>query len=224
MPAAVDGVDIPGEDGAVERHLCVRNREGLLGLVQMNVLEFHPWGAPAGAPESPDRLIFDLDPGAGVSWKSMVEAAVMVRDAIAQAKLRGFARVSGGKGVHIVVPLRPGHTWEQAKTFSKAAAEALVKLAPRRFVATPGAPNREGRIFIDYLRNARGATAIASYSTRARPGAPVALPVAWDELEGLESAHAFSVPAVLRRLAAAPPDPWRGMGSAGGVLPNRPRP
>jgi bifunctional non-homologous end joining protein LigD len=221
MPDAVDGVDVRTDDGTVERHICIRNLEGLLGLVQMNVLEFHPWGAPAEAPENPDRLIFDLDPGAGVSWRQIVEGAIMVRDAMAQTKLRGFARVSGGKGIHVVVPLRQGHTWEQAKTFSKAAAEALVKLAPRRFVATPGAPNREGRIFIDYLRNTRGATAVASYSTRARPGAPVALPVAWDELAGLESASAFGVPAVLRRLVSDPPDPWRTLRSSAGTLPNR---
>jgi bifunctional non-homologous end joining protein LigD len=219
MPAAVDGVDVPDEDGTVTRHLCVRDAEGLLGLVQMNVLEFHPWGAKAADIESPDRLIFDLDPGAGVSWKLMVEAAVMVRDALAQAKLRGFARTSGGKGIHVVVPIRHGHTWDQARTFCRAAAEALVKLAPRRFVAVAGAPNREGRIFIDYLRNARGATAIASYSTRARPGAPVALPVSWDELEGLESAAAFNTLAVMKRLAGAQTDPWRGLDSAAAKLP-----
>src|SRR4029078_1501125 len=128
-------------------HLCIRNLEGLLGLVQMNVLEFHPWGSCADNIERPDRLVFDLDPGAGVTWKQTVDAAIMVRDALAQAKLRGFARVSGGKGVHVVVPIRAGHTWDQAKTFCKAAAEALVKIAPHRFVATPGASNREGRIF-----------------------------------------------------------------------------
>lgn len=219
MPAAVGGVDVPGDNGKTERHLCISNADGLLGLVQMNALEFHPWGSAADAPNTPDRLIFDLDPGAGVSWKQTVEAAVMVRDALAQARLRGFARTSGGKGIHIVVPIKRDHTWDQAKAFCKAAAEALVKLAPRTFVAVAGAPNREGRIFIDYLRNARGATAIASYSTRARPGAPVALPVAWDELAGLESAHAFNALSVMRRLAGDPPDPWRALPSSAGSLP-----
>lgn len=219
MPAAVGGVDITGEDGKTERHLVIQDAEGLLGLVQMNALEFHPWGARADAVDSPDRLVFDLDPGPGVAWKQAVEAAVMVRDALAQVRLRGFARTSGGKGIHIVVPLKDGHTWDRAKVFCKAVADTLAKIAPRRFVTTSGVQNREGRIYIDYLRNARGATAIAPYSTRARPGAPVALPVAWDELAGLESAGAFAVPSVMRRLAAAGPDPWDSLPAAAGVLP-----
>ena len=216
MPAGVEGVNV----GDAEPELCIRDAGGLLALVQMNVLEFHPWGSRAAAVESPDRLVFDLDPGSGVSWSQTVQAAVMVRDALAQAKLTGFARVSGGKGVHVVVPLRAGHTWDQARSFCRAAAEALVKIAPRRFVAVAGAANRPGRIFIDYLRNARGATAIAPHSTRARPGAPVALPVTWDELPGLESAACFGIPSVLRRLAAGAPDPWHGIAAAAGRLPN----
>ncbi len=222
MPASVGSVDVPDDDGEPEKYLCIRDADGLLALAQMNVLEFHPWGARGGADalENPDRLIFDLDPGAGVRWKQIVEDAHLVRDALAQAKLRAFARLSGGKGIHLVVPLKPGHTWEQARAFCKAAAEALVRLAPRRFVATSGASNREGRVFIDYLRNVRGATAIAPYSTRARPGAPVAMPVAWDELAGFDSAAALRVPAVLRRLATDPADPWKGLASAAGRLPN----
>lgn len=220
MPAAVDGVDIAEDDGKVERHLMVRDAAGLLGLVQMNVLEFHPWGSTAADPESPDRLVLDLDPGSGVSWKQIVESAVMVRDALAQVKLKGFARTSGGKGVHVAVALKPEHTWEQVKSFSRAFAEALVKIAPRRFVATSGERNRENRIFIDYLRNSRGATAIGSYSTRARPGAPVALPVAWDELAGLNSASAFTVPSVIRRVVAGAPDPWEKLSASAGTLPS----
>ncbi|CAG1007350.1 Multifunctional non-homologous end joining protein LigD [Phycisphaerales bacterium] len=223
MPTAVEGVEVPTDDGKSERHLVIRDAAGLLGLVQMNALEFHPWGAKAGTVETPDRLVFDLDPGPGVMWRQTVEGAVMVRDALAQLKLRGFARLSGGKGIHIVVPVKGDHTWEQAKAFSRAVAETLVKMAPRRFVATAGVHSREGRIFIDYLRNARGATAIAPYSTRARPGAPVALPVAWDELAGLESASAFSTAAVVRRLASGSPDPWEAMPSAAGTLPRRGR-
>jgi bifunctional non-homologous end joining protein LigD len=219
MPAVVDGVNIKDDDGKTERHLVVHDAEGLLGLVQMNVLEFHPWGSTAAAPEAPDRLVFDLDPGQGVPWKQTVESALMVRDALSQVKLNGFARTSGGKGVHIIVPIKPCQTWEQAKSFTRAFAATLVKIAPRRFVATSGEHNRENRVFIDYLRNARGATAIASYSTRARPGAPVALPVAWDELAGLSSASAFNVPAVIRRVTSAVPDPWEGLAAAAGELP-----
>jgi bifunctional non-homologous end joining protein LigD len=117
------------------------------------------------------------------------------------------------------VPIRPLHTWEKAKAFCKAVADTLVKLAPRRFIATAALAGREGRIFIDYLRNARGATAIAPYCVRARPGAPVALPVAWDELDGLESGNAFTAPSVLRRLATESRDPWEDMPAAAAKLP-----
>jgi bifunctional non-homologous end joining protein LigD len=217
MPASISSVQIPDDKGNPESHLVIKNVEGLLALVQMSVLEFHPWGAPADKPESPDRLVFDLDPGADVPWKQTVQSSMMVREALSQVGLRGFARTSGGKGVHVVVPLRAGaHDWTSAKAFCRAFAETLVRLAPQRFVATPGEHNRTGRVLVDYWRNIRGATAIASYSTRARPGAPVALPVAWDELDGLSSAAAFTVPGVLKRLGA--PDPWESFGAAAGTM------
>ena len=219
MPSAVEGVQIAGESGKTERHLTVRDVNGILGLVQMNALEFHPWGALAARPEEPDRLIFDLDPGKEVPWRQVCEGALMVRDALGQIGLHGFARVSGGKGVHIVVPLKSGHTWDQAKRFSRAVADAMVRLAPKRFVATAAVAQRVGRIYLDYLRNTRGATAIAAYSTRARPGAPVALPVSWDELPGLGSGAAFTPPAVLRRIRSEP-DPWAGMEAVAGKLPS----
>jgi bifunctional non-homologous end joining protein LigD len=216
MPPSVLGVKVPDDP---EEHLLIKDKDGLMGLVQMSVLEFHPWGSSATNPDAPDRIIFDLDPGPGVSWRQTVEGAVMVRDALAQVKLRGYARTSGGKGVHVVVALKPTHTWEQVKTFCKAFADTLTRLAPTRFIATSTIKSREGRIYVDYLRNTRGATAIASYSTRARPGAPVALPVSWDELEGIESAAAFTVPSVLRRLASAAPDPWETLKMSAGTLP-----
>jgi bifunctional non-homologous end joining protein LigD len=218
MPAAVEGVDITEEDGKVERHLMIADADGLLGLVQMNALEFHPWGALASSPLEPDRLVFDLDPGDGVAWRQVCEGAAMLRDALTQVGLTGFARVSGGKGVHVVVPLRSGHTWGQAKRFTRAVAETLVRLAPRRFVSTSVLAHRPGRIYVDYLRNTMGATAVASYSSRARPGAPVALPVAWDELPGLGSGAAFTVPSVTRRLRSDR-DPWEGMTATAGPLP-----
>jgi bifunctional non-homologous end joining protein LigD len=216
MPPSVLSVAVPDDP---DEHLLIKNAEGLLGLVQMSVLEFHPWGSRAETPDTPDRIIFDLDPGPGVSWRQTVDGAVMVRDALAQIKLRGYARTSGGKGVHVVVALKPEHTWEQVKTFCKAFADTIVRIAPARFIAIASVKSREGRIYLDYLRNTRGATAIGSYSTRARPGAPVALPVAWDELEGIESAAAFAVPSVLRRLAAASPDPWETLKMSAGRLP-----
>lgn len=218
LPPAVAAVSVKSDDGKAERHLMVRDAAGLLGLVQMNALEFHAWGSPASDPESPDRLVLDLDPGEGVPWKQVAQGAAMIRDALGQLGLHGFARVSGGKGVHIVVPLKPGHDWARVKAFTRAVAETMVRLAPRRFVASSATAQRGGRIYIDYLRNTRGATAVASYSTRARPGAPVALPVSWDELPGLPSAAAFSPPAVVRRLASDP-DPWAAFEASAGTLP-----
>jgi bifunctional non-homologous end joining protein LigD len=216
MPPSVLRVKVPDDP---EDHVLIKDEQGLMGLVQMSVLEFHPWGSLATNPDAPDRIVFDLDPGLGVSWSQTVDGALMVRDALSQVKLRGYARTSGGKGIHVVVALKPAHTWEQVKTFCKAFADTLTRLAPTRFIATSTIKSREGRIYLDYLRNTRGATAIASYSTRARPGAPVALPVAWDELEGIESAAAFTVPSVLRRLASAAPDPWETLKMSAGALP-----
>jgi bifunctional non-homologous end joining protein LigD len=219
MPPAVRGVDVPSDEGE-QRQLLIRDAEGLLGLVQMSALEFHPWGSTASDLEHPDRLIFDLDPGSDVSWRQIVEAARTVREALKQVGLTGFAKVSGGKGIHVVVPLRPRTaTWEHAKVFTKAVAETLAKASPRRFVAVVTPSARAGRVYIDYQRNTRGATAVAPYSTRARPGGPIALPVAWDELDGLDSAAAFSPASVLRRLASGSPDPWEGMERAAGTLP-----
>lgn len=218
MPAAIRGVDILSSEGVSEPHLLITDAAGLVGLVQMNALEIHPWGAKAEDPDKPDRLIFDLDPGEGVSWRTVVDAAVMVRDALKQVKLTGFVRTTGGKGLHVVIPIKPVHTWDAAHAFSRAVAETLVKIAPRRFVATSIKEQRAGRVYIDYLRNLRGATAVGPYSTRARPGGPVALPIGWDELSGVVSPAAFNVYSVLARVKAGSPDPWAGIDAAAGVL------
>jgi bifunctional non-homologous end joining protein LigD len=223
MPPAVRGADIADSEGKIERHLMINDADGLLGLVQMSALEIHPWGSrappPPEAPDHPNLMIFDLDPGADVGWQTVVRSALLLRDSLTQVGLRGFARLSGGKGIHVVVPLRPLHTWAECTRFAKAAAEALVRLAPRWFIATSAIERRQGRIYIDYLRNVRGATAVASYCTRARPGAPVALPVEWDELDGLPSASAFNPMSVMRRLAAGNLDPWREFQTSAGALP-----
>ncbi|MDX2148363.1 MAG: DNA ligase D [Planctomycetota bacterium] len=219
LPEAVESVDVDGPEGEAEPYLLVRNVDGLMGLVQMNAIELHPWGSRAGALETPDRVIFDLDPGEGVAWKRTAQAAFMLRDALTQVGLASFARVSGGKGVHVVVPITPTHGWARVKSFAKGVADAMVRLAPRQFIATMALKDRPGKIFLDYLRNGRGATAIASYCLRARAGAPVALPVAWDELPGLESGKALAAPAVLRRLEANEPDPWAEFEASARPLP-----
>jgi bifunctional non-homologous end joining protein LigD len=179
----------------------------------------HVWGSRAEHIEQPDLIVFDLDPSEELPWSAVVEAALELRERIEALGLVGFVRVTGGKGLHVVVPVVPGPKWPSVKRFAHALVNEMVRDAPARYTGTLSKRRRVGKIFIDYLRNARGATAIAPYSTRALPGGPVALPVAWDELKGLESARAFTIPAVLRRLAASPPDPWKDLSSSAGTHP-----
>jgi bifunctional non-homologous end joining protein LigD len=193
-----------------EKAVVIRDADGLRALVQASVLEIHPWGASAADPDRPDRLVFDLDPGNGVAWDEIVAGALEVRERLRASGFGTFVKTSGGKGLHVVVPLRPSAGWDAAKAFAKAVASAMAKDAPDRFVATVSKKARDGRIFVDYLRNQRGATAVAAYSTRARAGAPVSIPVAWDELPSLGSGARFGVASLLGRLAALGKDPWAG--------------
>jgi bifunctional non-homologous end joining protein LigD len=221
MPAGIHSVDVsasaPG--GETEQHLMIDDVRGLLGLVQMSAIELHPWGARAVHVEEPDRLIFDLDPGEGVAWRTVADAAAMVKQALDQIGLRGFPRTSGGKGLHVVVPLAPGESWASVSGFARAAAQTLARLAPKRFVATVSKSARIGRVYVDHLRNVRGATAVCAYSLRARPGpAAAATPVGWAELPGLSGGNAFTLEAVLRRVTGSG-DPWEGFEDAAGTLP-----
>ena len=161
--------------------------------------------------EKPDRLIFDLDPGENVPWEVVIEAARDVRDRLAALGLQSFVKASGGKGLHIVVPVQPEAGWDEAKTFTKKVAETMAKERPNRYVATVAKRARDSRIFIDYLRNDRGATAIAAYSTRGFPRASVSTPLDWDELSpGLGSDH-FTVGNLPHRLSSLNRDPWLGI-------------
>ena len=198
-----------GDDDA----LVIEGVDGLMALVQASVLEIHPWGSRADDPDRPDRIVFDLDPGEGVGWPAVVAGARAVRDRLDALGHAGFVKTSGGKGLHVVVPLLPRAGWDVAKGFARDLATALERDAPDRFTATLAKPARHGRIFVDYLRNGRGATAVAAYSPRARPGAPVATPLAWQDLATVASGDAYRVDTVLRRLDAAP-DPWDGMEAA----------
>src|SRR5690606_20191472 len=148
-------------------------------LVQFNALEFHPWGAHAADPDRADRVVFDLDPGPDVPFAEVKRAASDIRKLLAKLELESFLRVSGGKGLHVVVPLNPGCDWDLTRRFAHGFADALAKSEPDRFLATATKSRRNRRIFVDYLRNGRGATAVASYSLRAREGAPVAMPLSW---------------------------------------------
>lgn len=207
----VAAVRLKEEGGHAAEYLVARDEAAVLELVQFNAIEFHPWGAHADTPDRADRVVFDLDPGPDVPFAEVKRAATDIRRHLARLDLESFLRVSGGKGLHVVVPLAPGCDWALTKRFARGFAEALAGAEPGRFLATASKRLRNRRIFVDYLRNGRGATAVASYSLRARPGAPVALPIAWSALARLPRADAFhlaDVPALLRRRRK---DPWDGI-------------
>jgi bifunctional non-homologous end joining protein LigD len=198
------------DTGDKEPTLAIDDLTGLVSLVQAGVVEIHPWGSTVDQLGRPDRLIIDLDPGENVPWAVVIEAAYDVRDRLAALGLQSFVKTSGGKGLHVVVPIEPEADWDVAGTFAKAIAEKMAEERPDRYVTTISKRARDARIYIDYLRNGRGATAVAAYSTRAVPRAPVSTPVHWDELSpGLRSDH-FTVGNLLHRLASLKEDPWHG--------------
>jgi len=193
--------------------------DGLIALVQAAALEIHPWGSRSTDLDHPDRLIFDLDPGEGITFADLVGTAREVRTRLAKAKLESFVKTTGGKGLHVVAPIEPRSSWEQAKNFCRALAEAMARDNPQRFTATVVKKARAGRIYIDYLRNARGATAVAPYSTRARPGAAVSVPLTWDELASTSSASQFTLGNLGKRLQHLAHDPWVGFFAVRQTLP-----
>ena len=200
--------------------LAIDDLDGLIGLVQAGVLEIHPWGAPIATLEQPDMLIMDLDPGEDVAWAAVIEAAGEVRDRLDRAGLASFVKTSGGKGLHVVAPLKPAADWAAVKAFTKKIAVGMAADSPDRYVATMTKSKRRGKIFVDYLRNGRGSTAVAAYSTRARPGAPVSMPLGWDELDqGVGPAH-FTVANTPSRLAHLDVDPWGDFRRAAAPLPS----
>jgi bifunctional non-homologous end joining protein LigD len=210
------------EKSGVATYVGIDSLEGLIGLVQFGVIEFHPWGSRADDLDRPDRMIFDLDPDPVLEWAAVTQAATELRDRLSALKLRSFLKTTGGKGLHVVVPLTPAAGWAEVKEFARGVATAMVEDAPDRFVATMTKAKRTGKIFIDFFRNDRGATAIAAYSTRARPGAPIATPLHWDELDaGVRSDH-FTVSNIFRRLKALERDPWADIGKVRQTLPGRP--
>ena len=196
------------EKTKTEEYLALYDLPGLVSLVQMGVLEIHLWGSQADQFEKPDRLFFDLDPDPSVDWPHVVTAAKEVRLLLEQLDLTSFLKTTGGKGLHIVVPIRRRTSWDDAKAFCRAVAEFLVAAAPDRYIATMSKAARTGKIFVDYLRNDRGATAIAAYSTRARPGAPVSVPITWDELSNKITSNHFNIQNLPARLSRLKKDPW----------------
>jgi bifunctional non-homologous end joining protein LigD len=199
---------LPNAGPGGDRMLAIDSLDGLTALVQAGVLEIHPWGASLDDVEHPDRLIFDLDPGADVPWSDMVKTAVEVRERLKRDGLSSFVKTTGGKGLHVVAPLVPKADWDEVKGYAHRFAEAMIADKPQLYAATMAKRERVGHIFIDYLRNGRGATAVAPYSTRARAGAPVSMPIAWDELPEIrgDSFHVPGVDVILGRLGRG--DPW----------------
>ncbi|MBM9913626.1 MULTISPECIES: DNA ligase D [Stenotrophomonas] len=219
---AVHAVPLQQKSGR-EDYVYIDDERGLLQLVQMNTLELHPWGATVADPEHPDRLVFDLDPGEGVSWADVKRGARDVRDRLQETGLRSFVRLSGGKGVHVVVPLLPKADWEDAKAFCEAFAQAMAEQAPDRYVATMSKAKRSGVIFIDWLRNTRGATSVCSWSLRARESAGVAVPLRWEELARVGAADAFPMDKALARAKRLKADPWQGIDALKQTLPTSKR-
>jgi bifunctional non-homologous end joining protein LigD len=201
------------ESGGSSNYLYVESADEVFELVQFNALEFHPWATRIDDTERTDYLVFDLDPGPGVTWSRVAAAAQLVHERCSAEGLAAFLRTSGGKGLHVVVPLRPAVPWSIAKDFAQAFAHSIAESRPHDFIATASKQRRQGKIFIDYLRNTRGATSIASYSLRARPGAPVATPLRWDELSQLKNATGFTLRNVPARLRALGADPWQNFDS-----------
>ena len=210
MPAAI-------REGrtAKQPYLAIDDVDGLIAMAQMSAIELHPWGASEADPTHPDRLVFDLDPGEGVPWPEVIKAAHEVRARLEALRLQSWCRTTGGKGLHVVVPLRPDADWEEAKPFCRAFAEEMAQEFPERYLAHLKIADRRGRILIDWLRNGLGATAVASFCPRARPGATVATPVDWSEVTPKLDPAAFTVLSVPTRLARLRKDPWAGLRCGG---------
>jgi bifunctional non-homologous end joining protein LigD len=210
-PEAIKRFEI-AEERRTEIYPYIENLAGLVALAQMGVLEIHPWGSRVEKLETPDRITFDLDPDPGSPWPRVTEAAVGVREALLEIGLKSFAKTTGGKGLHVVVPLTPKLGWDEVKAFAKWVADSLVAQSPGQFTANMAKKARGGRIYLDYLRNSRGATAVGAYSPRARPGAPVSTPLFWEEVEKGVHPNGFAVETLPNRLASLGSDPWAEMG------------
>ena len=216
MPEAIDTIEVPEGEGHAQ-YMMVNDVAGLVATVQMGVLELHAWGATGAALDHPDRVVFDLDPADDVPWATVVEGAQLVRGLLKEIGLDCFLKTSGGKGLHVMVPIRPEHDWAVVKDWAHRFAAHLARHLPDRFIAKMSKAARNGKIFIDYLRNAPGATTVVAYSVRARDGAPVSAPITWEELDlgkGIKADHfrVSTMPARIRSLEQH--DPWAGFGQA----------
>jgi len=219
-PLAIRRVRIR-EKTKVGEYLIADTLPALVGLVQINVLEVHTWNSRFADVERPDRVVIDLDPGSGIAWAQVVEAARLVRGLLRALDLDAFPKTTGGRGVHVVVPVTPSADWTACLEFARALARALVRKRPDLFTERFAKAGRDDRILVDYLRNNRTNTSIAAYSTRAKPDAPVSTPVAWSELTAARTPERFTMATVAARLASLKADPWKAYWTARQRLPAR---
>jgi bifunctional non-homologous end joining protein LigD len=219
MPETIEALPAAGRS---KRYLAIDSEAGLLAAVQFGALEFHPWGARRATLAYPDRLVLDLDPAADVPFKNLKSAARLLRDLLAAAEVTSFPLLTGGKGIHVVAPLDETRTWAEVTAFAKAFADRLARAQPGLFVAKAAKSKRQGRIYLDWQRNAETATAIAPFSPRARAGAPVACPVSWEELSRIDGPAAYDLERARRRIAALKCDPWEGYFDLAQTVPDLP--
>jgi bifunctional non-homologous end joining protein LigD len=213
LPPGVQTIDLADEEERAA-FIAVTEAKGYLALAQFGAIEFHLWGCHIDDPEHPDRLVIDLDPDTALSWREVCDAAEILRQRLLSMGFEPFLRTTGGKGLHLVLALAAGHDWRTVKGFAEAFSRAMAADAPGLFVAVSSKERRKGRIYLDYLRNGRGASAVASYSLRARPGFPVATPILWDELRKLSGGDAFNRLNLIGRIETLAADPWDGLGSS----------
>ena len=219
MGEHVKHLPIKEKDGEVADYLYFDDVRGLLACVQMGTIEFHGWGSRVGKVENPDRLVFDLDPDVGLDFAAVRSAAERLRELLADLGLKSFPLLTGGKGIHVVVPLDAKAKWDKVKSFAERFSRAVAEAEPERFTANIRKAQRKGRIFLDWLRNQRGATAVLPHSARAREGAPVAAPIAWEELDEYKGGNAFSIRDADRLIDRASSKLLAGWGKAKQALP-----
>ncbi|HWH18407.1 MAG TPA: non-homologous end-joining DNA ligase [Allosphingosinicella sp.] len=216
VPEQLRQVTVPGFE---EPYLYIEDLPGLIAMVQMGVLEMHPWGVRIERPDRPDRIIFDLDPDEGLGFADVISAAIEVRERLEAIELKSFVKTTGGKGLHVVVPIEPVTGWREAKAFAKGLSAQMAAHSPDKYLTRISKAERAGRIFIDYLRNDPTSTAIGPYSTRSRPGAPVAMPIEWDALGGKLDPAVYTVKTTPGLIAAQERDPWDGIDAVRQRLP-----
>ncbi|WP_158266212.1 non-homologous end-joining DNA ligase [Allosphingosinicella deserti] len=220
VPEQLGEIVIPGFD---EPYLYIKDVPGLIALVQMGVLEMHPWAVTVEHPDRADRIIFDLDPDEGLGFDSVIAAAKEVRERLTAIGLQSFVKTTGGKGLHVVVPIEPTAEWRDVKSFAKGLSAEMAADSPGKYLTKISKAERAGRLFIDYLRNDPTSTAVAAYSTRSREGAPVAMPLTWAQVKNGLDPCAYTIATVPGLIARQSSDPWADMPSVRQLLPPAPR-